>query len=82
MAKPEKTFENGSCSASVFINNVKVKGEQKDIPMVTINRRYLDKNKEWKRTNVFRVNDLPKLELVARKAYNYLTSNRKNKPSA
>lgn len=72
MTQPVKTFENGSCSASVFVNNVKVNGEEKKIPMVTINRRYIDKNKEWKRTNVFRVNDLPKLVLVAIKAYDYL----------
>lgn len=73
MTSPEISFENGCCKASIFRNNVKVKGEEKTIPMVTISRNYLDKKKEWQKTNVYRLNDLPKLIAVAMKSYDYLT---------
>jgi len=40
---------------------------------VAIQKRYQDKIGNWPNANSFRVNDLPKLALVATKAYDYLT---------
>ena len=73
MAQPEKTFRQGSCSASVFVNGIKKNG--KDIPVrnVAIQRSYKDTD-GWKNTNSYSANDLPKLILVAVKAYNHLTA--------
>ena len=39
---------------------------------VSFERRYKDKNGEWKSTNSLKVNDLPKATLLLSKAYEYL----------
>lgn len=75
MAKPEIVFENGSCKASVFMNEYERDGKTMKIPKTTISRRYLDKNDEWQTTMSFSLNDLPKVAMVAIRAYNHLTSN-------
>ena len=41
---------------------------------VAVERNYKDKEGNWKSTNTFRVQDLPKVELVCRQAYEYLNS--------
>ena len=73
MAEPEKTFEQGSCKASIFANEITQNGQTTTIKKVTIQRRYMDKDGNWQNTNSYGVNDLPKLVLVATKAYDYLT---------
>lgn len=77
MPGPETQFERGACRASIFYNEIKKEGNTEKIPNVVISRSYLDKNNEWKRTNTFRVNDIPKLIIVATKAYDYLTKRKK-----
>lgn len=72
MAKPEKKFQAGAISAAVWKNSVNHDGKDIDVFNVTIERRYLDKDKTWKSTNSFKVNDLPKVELIARKAFEFL----------
>ena len=73
MAKPEKTFEKGSCRAAIFYNEVEKDGKELRIPKVVVTRNYMDNDNEWKTTNSFNINDLPKLIMVATKAYDYLT---------
>ena len=73
LPEPEKTFEHGSCKAAVFANEIKQNGKTATVKNVTIQKRYMDKDGKWKNTNSFGVNDLPKLVLVANKAYDYLT---------
>ena len=80
MPGPETQFERGACRASIFYNEINKDGKTEKIPNVVISRNYLDKNKEWKRTNTFRLNDLPKLIIVATKAYDYLTSKKNKEP--
>jgi hypothetical protein len=77
MAKPDMTFEAGSCKASVFQNKVEREGKEVIIPKVSVSKRYLDKSGEWKNTQSFGVNDLPKLMVVVMKSYEFLTSRRK-----
>jgi len=72
MANPEKVFENGGCRAAVFLNEIE--GQETKIPKIVISRSYMDKNNEWKSTNSFNTNDLPKLIMIATKTYDYLTS--------
>jgi hypothetical protein len=73
MAEPEKTFNQGSCRAAVFTNEIKQNGKTAIIRNVAIQKRYKDKDGNWQNTNSFGVNDLPKLVLVATKAYDYLS---------
>ena len=74
MAKPEKTFRQGSCSASAFVNGIKKNGKDIEMKKVSVQRSYKERDGSWKNTNSYGVNDLPKLALVASKAYDYLTA--------
>lgn len=73
MAKPVKKFRSGGVSAAVFENPVDVNGAQVKKFSVQIQRTYKDKDGEFQRTNSFGENDLPKLALVAQRAYEFLT---------
>jgi hypothetical protein len=73
MVQPEKNFRQGSCSASVFSNEIRKNGKTMKMQSVSIQRSY--KNGDgWKNTNSYGVNDLPKLIIAAGKAYDYLTA--------
>ncbi len=70
MAKPIKKFSAGGVQVAVWENEGK---EGKQFYSVSIDRRYKDKNDEWKSTNSFKAADLPKAVLALNKAYEYLT---------
>ncbi len=71
MNKPEKKFSCGSISASVWANSKVVNGEKVKLYSVTINKAYKE-GEEWKYTNSFNIEDLPKVALVATEAYKYI----------
>ena len=73
MPKPLKEFASGSVRATTWENEHE-KGDQKfTTQTVSVERRYKDKNGDWNGTNGFRKNDLPNVEVVARKAFEFLT---------
>jgi hypothetical protein len=78
MTMPDMTFKAGSCRASVFKNKVERDGKEVIIPKVSILKRYMDKGGAWKNSQSFGVNDLPKLMVVVIKAYDFLTSRKKD----
>lgn len=67
--KPLETFYAGSVKATVWKNENKDKDEYLTIDIVRI---YKDKKDEWQNTSSFRKHDLPKVELVAKKAYEFV----------
>ena len=70
---PEKKFRAGGVCATVWENHGQTKeGERATYKTISVERNYKDKNDEWKSTNSFRVNDLPKLSLVLSKAYEHV----------
>ena len=69
---PEKKFRAGAVSATVWQNSVEKDGQLSSYNSVSLERAYKDKKGEWQTTNSFRANDLPKLSLVAQKAYEYV----------
>jgi len=71
MNKPEKKFSCGSISASIWANTKVVSGEKIKIYSVTINKAFKE-GEEWKYTNSFNIEDLPKVALVATEAYKYV----------
>jgi len=73
MAKPEKKFQAGGVSASVFRNERKVDGKTVVSYSVIIDRTYRDRGENWQRTNSYKMNDLHKLIVVAQKAFEYIT---------
>ena len=67
--KPIKKFAAGAISASVWKNEMK---DGSVVHAVSIERRYQDKEGDWQSTNNMRMNDLPKVRLLADKAYEFL----------
>jgi len=73
MAQPEKRFKAGSCEAAVFENEIVRDGNTVMVKKVAIQKRYKDKDGEWKSTHSLDQNDIPKMMLALSKAYEYLT---------
>ncbi len=71
--RPEKVFSTGAVKVTVWKNDAVSKdGGKTEFRTVNIQRRYADKNGEWKSTSTLRVNDLPKASLALNKAFEYL----------
>ena len=71
--KPEEKFRAGGVTATVWENNGTDKeGKPVTFNTIAIERNYTDKEGKWQTTSSFRVLDLPKVALVANKAYECL----------
>ncbi len=70
--KPAKVFRAGNVRASIWLNQVEVKGRSVTRPSLSIEKRFRDREGQWKssRLHAF-ADDLPKLEVVIREAYAY-----------
>ena len=67
--KPIKKFGAGVISASVWKNELK---DGNIVYAVSIERRYQDKAGDWQSTSNLRMNDLPKVSMLADKAFEFL----------
>ncbi len=70
--QPVKKFRAGGVTATIWRNDVQQDGQTVVRHSVTVQKRYRDRDGSWKDSSSFFVNDLPRLELVVRKAYEYL----------
>ncbi len=71
---PEKRFNAGAVCATVWKNErQKPTGESFTTFSISLERRYKDQSGSWKSAGSFRLQDLPKAELVLKEAYKYLT---------
>ena len=69
---PEKKFRAGAISATIWKNEALThEGKPISFNRVSIERTYKDNN-EWKKTHSYKYQDLPKIALVAQKAYEYI----------
>ncbi len=73
--KPIKKYAAGAISASVWKNELK---DGAVVHAVTIERRYQNKDGDWQSTNNLRLNDLPRVGLLAQKAYEFLVCNKRD----
>jgi len=64
----------GSCTASIFQNEIKTENGPATVKSVSLQRTYKDKDDEFKHTSSFRVNDIPKAILTLNMAYEHVTS--------
>jgi hypothetical protein len=70
---PLKSLRSGAIQVTIWENeNLNAEGQVMAYKTVSFERRYKDKNGEWKSTNSLRANDLPKAVLLLNKAYEYL----------
>ena len=74
MNKPERKVNCGWISASIWSNTKVVTSETVTLYSVTINQAYKE-GEEWKYTNSFNIEDIPKVALVATEAYKYIRLN-------
>jgi len=73
MSQPIKTYRAGGISAKIWENQtIKPDGAVSVYHTISIERSYQDKEGNWKSTNSLRINDLPKAQLVLKKAYEAL----------
>jgi len=70
---PEKRFRVGGVSASVWVYVNRTRGGQEyEQKKVVLERAYRDAQGEWKHTNSYDGNDIPKAILALTKAYEYI----------
>lgn len=75
---PEKKFSCGGITATIWKNQVKgARGDAIYYYSVSLDRRYKDKEGNWKSTNSYRIMDLPKVNMLMTKAFEF-TSLRDN----
>lgn len=70
--RPEAKFRAGPICATVWKNTGVRDGKETEYRTVSFERGYKDKDGQWKSTSSLRVNDLPRAEVVLKKAYEYL----------
>lgn len=66
---PVKKFKAGGIQVAVWENETKEGGKYNT---VSIDRRYKDKEDNWKSSGSFRMNDLPKAIVALQKAFEFL----------
>ena len=72
--KPIKEFRAGQIKATIWENEKKSgKGETVKYKSVNIEKSYKDDDGNWKTSNTFFREDIPKLQLVAAKAFEYIS---------
>ena len=69
--KPIKVFAAGGIRAAIWHNTVNRDGKEIPVFSVQIDRTYKD-GEEFKRTSRFATRELPRVELVAAKAFEFL----------
>lgn len=73
--RPEKNFKVGAVRASVWKRTYDTRdGRKFDARRVVLDRSYKDVQGEWKNTNSYDANDIPKAILALEQAYAYLTT--------
>ena len=71
--RPEKNFRVGAVRAAVWPSTIVLKdGTSFEKKKVVVDRRYKDRNGEWKSTNSLDANDVPKAVLALQLAYQYM----------
>jgi len=69
--KPVKVIRLRGVSASIFANHAKSEGRDITFHKVSVQRSYKD-GEEWKQTTSFSRDDLPVINLVLRRAWEFI----------
>ena len=68
--KMQKTIPaGGGVKATIWLNTTE---EGNSYHSITVSRSYRTEDGQWKETNIYRRNDLPRIEYATRKAFDYL----------
>ena len=69
---PIKSFRAGGIEAGIWQSTVQQGGRQVTQYSIRIQKRYRDDKGDWKPTDYYFSNDLPRLQLVAQKAFEFV----------
>src|SRR5947208_2013132 len=76
--KPEQSYRLGLISASIFVNSIETgegkRKETREVRSVVFQRRYRDKDGEWKSADSFGLSDLPALRAVVDLAFQFVAA--------
>jgi hypothetical protein len=70
--KPEKVFRLRGLSSSIFVNTAKSEKREITYRKVSLQRNYRDDDGEWKSTNSFGRDDLPTLQLLLQRSWEFI----------
>lgn len=68
---PDKVFHCGSVRAGIWVDSKILNNAMVELHSIKFNRCYKE-DEEWKYTNTFNAEDLPKLSVVAMEAYKFI----------
>ena len=71
--KPIKDFKSGNVQASIWRNEVDKDGQTVVRHSVRIQKQFRDDDGDYKETNYYFRDDIPKLILVAQKAFEFIS---------
>ena len=71
--RPEKEFRAGSISAAIWSNEVNRSGSAIVQHSIKFEKRYQNVDGNWQQTECYFPRDLPKLQLVSAKAFEFCT---------
>jgi hypothetical protein len=74
-SKPIKDFRSGNIQASIWRNNVDKDGQTVVRHSVRIQKQFRKDDGDYQETNYYFRDDIPKLILVAQKAFEYIALN-------
>ena len=69
MNQPLKKFRAGQVSCALWENEVVMNGKAVTLLKATVERRYKDKNDEWKSSNSFSRNEIPLVKYCLDEAF-------------
>jgi hypothetical protein len=70
--KPVQVFACGAVKAAIWADSRVMDNEVVEVHSIKFDRSYKDKDDQWKHTDTFNAEDLPKVAVVALEAYKYL----------
>lgn len=70
--KPDMSFKAGAVEVSIWAKVVNMEGKEKTFYKLSWHLNYKGKDGEWKKTNNLNIQDVPKLQLVLSKAYEWV----------
>ena len=69
MAKPVEKFRAGQVDCALWENEIMVNGQAKTVLKASVQRRYKDKDGEWKSSQSFGRNEIPLAVYCLQKAF-------------
>ena len=74
MAKPVAKFKAGQVSSALWENEISVNGRKVTMLKATVQRRYKDKDSQWKSSGSFSRNEIPLAIYCLQKAFEKIVS--------